>query len=91
MLKLSRVPAAHGDYASVHVQLSHNGHPAPQLKTEGFLRALPQPQEANQNVLIRVFVGQERLPATVCNIISPHQLNLLNKKPQDINFSKLFL
>lgn len=76
MLKLAGVSAAHRDHTAVYVQLADDGHASFQLRSKGLRRAAPQSQQANEDVLLWVLVGQERLPATVGHIVPPHQLHL---------------
>lgn len=76
MLELAGVAAADRDDAAVDVELSDDGSPAFQLRTEGLRGAAAQTQQANQDVLLRVLVGKERLPATISHIVPPHQLHL---------------
>ena len=53
---------------AIDVQFADNGAAAAQA---------PQPQQADQDVLARVLVGQERLPAGVGCVVAPDQLDLL--------------
>lgn len=76
MLKLAGVSAADRDDAAIHVQLADDGHAPFQLRTEGLRGAAAQTQQANQNVLLRILVGEEGLPAAVGHVIPPHQLHL---------------
>lgn len=76
MLELAGVSAADGDHAAVNVQLADDGHASFQLRTEGLRGAAPQTQQADQDVLLRVLVGQEGLPAAVSHVVPPHQLHL---------------
>lgn len=76
MLELAGVSAADGDHAAVNVQLADDGHASFQLRTEGLWRAATQTQQANQDVLLWVLVGEEGLPAAVGHVVSPHQLHL---------------
>lgn len=76
MLELARVSAAHRDHAAIHVQLTDNGHASFELRAEGLWRAAAQPQQTNQDVLLRVFIGEKGLPAAVGHIVSPYQLHL---------------
>ena len=76
MLELAGVPAADGDHAAVDVQLADDGHAPFELRTEGLGGAAAQTQQANQDVLLRVLVGEEGLPAPVSHVVPPHQLHL---------------
>lgn len=76
MLELAGVSAADGDDASVNVQLADDGHASFQLRPEGLRRAATQTQQADQDVLLRVLVGEEGLPAAVGRVVPPHQLHL---------------
>lgn len=49
-----------------------------QLRPErAFLRALSQSQQSYQNVLLWIFVAQERLPPSVSYIVSSYQLDFI--------------
>ena len=52
-------------------------HLAPhQLRTErALVGALPQPKEADEDISLRILVGQERLPAAVRSIVPTKQLH----------------
>lgn len=76
MLKLAGVSAADRDHAAVHVELSHDGHAPFQLRPKGLRRAAAQAEQADQDVLFRILVGQEGLPAAIGHVIPPHQLHL---------------
>lgn len=76
MLELAGVSAADGDDAAVNVQLADDGHASFQLRTEGLWGAAAQTQQANQDVLFRILVGEEGLPAAISHIVPPHQLHL---------------
>lgn len=76
MLELAGVSAADGDDAAVHVELADDGHASFQLRTEGLRGAATQTQQADQDVLLGVLVGEEGLPAAVSHIVPPHQLHL---------------
>lgn len=68
-----------------------------QLRPERpFIGALPEPQQADENVLLGILIRQERLPAPVRRVIAPQKLdgfwtdfvmNLMDLKPNEINFS----
>jgi hypothetical protein len=47
------------------------------LPERPFLRALPQPQQSNEDVLPRVFVREERLPASVSNVVSTNEFEFV--------------
>lgn len=76
MLELPGVSAADRDHAAVHVQLADDGHPSFELGSEGLRGAAAQAQQADQDVLLWVFIGQEGLPAAVSHIVPPDQLHL---------------
>ena len=76
MLELAGVSAADGDDAAVNMQLTHDGHASFQLGTEGLRGAAAQTQQANQDVLLRVLVGEEGLPVAVSHVVPPHKLHL---------------
>lgn len=72
MLELAGVSAADGNNAAVHVQLTHDGHASFQLRAERLRRAAAQTQQSDQDVLLRVLVGEEGLPAAVGHVVPPH-------------------
>lgn len=76
MLEFAGVSAADGDDAAINVQLTDDGHASFQLRPKGLRGAAPQTQQADQDVLLRILVGQEGLPAAIGNIIPPNQLHL---------------
>lgn len=76
MLELAGISAADGDDASINVQLADDGHASFQLRSEGLRRAAAQTQQADQDVLLRVLVGEEGLPAAVGRVVPPDQLHL---------------
>lgn len=76
MLELAGVSAADGDDAPVNVELSDDRRAPFQLWTEGLRRAATQAQQADQDVLLGVLIGEEGLPATVGHVVSPYQLHL---------------
>lgn len=76
MLELAGVSAAHRDDAAINVEFANDGCASFQLRAEGLRGAATQAQQADQDVLLRVLVGEERLPAAVCHIVPPHQLHL---------------
>lgn len=76
VLELAGVSAADGDDAAVDVELADDGGAALELGSEGLGRAAAQAQQADQDVLLRVLIGQEGLPALVGHVVPPHQLHL---------------
>lgn len=76
MLELAGVSAADRDNAAVNVEFPDDGGAAFQFRTEGLRRAAPQTQQANQDVLFRVLVGEEGLPTTICHVVPAHQFHL---------------
>ena len=60
------------------MQLPHQTRRLPnQLRTvRVFLRALPEPQQGDQNILFRVLIRQKRLPAAVSHVVPSHELDL---------------
>ncbi len=76
MLKLGWIAPMHRHRSTIDMQLSHNtasafGALRYELRTEGSLvRALAQPQQADEDVPFWVFIGQERLPPPVGRVIS---------------------
>lgn len=85
MLELAGVPAADGDDAAVNVQLTDDGHSSFQLGTERLRGAATQTQQANQDVLLRILVGEEGLPAAVGHVVPPHQLHLNTRSSSLVN------
>lgn len=76
VLELARVSTADGDHAAIDVQLTYDGHARLQLSPERLRRAAAKPQQPDQDVLLRVLVRQEGLPAIVSHIVPPDQLHL---------------
>ena len=76
VLELAGVSAADGNYAPVHVELSDDWRTTFELWAEGLSRAATQAQQANQDVLLGVLVGEKGLPAAVSHIVPPYQLHL---------------
>lgn len=76
VLELAGVSAADGDHAPVHVELSDDGRAPFQLWAEGLRRTATQAQQADQDVLLGILVGEEGLPAAVGHIVPPDQLHL---------------
>ncbi len=76
VLKLGRVPPAHGHHGPVDVQLSDDAL-ARELGTVGLGRAVPEAQEADEDVLLGVFVGEERLPAAVGVVVASDELHVV--------------
>lgn len=72
VLKLAGVSAADGDNAAIDVELADDGGAAFQLGSKGLRRAATQTQQANQDVLLRVLVRKEGLPAPIGNVVPPH-------------------
>ena len=77
VLELGGVPVMDRDNGAVNMQLSHHAAPALDLRPKRVLAQLPQPQQADQNVLLRVLIRNKRLPGVVRVIIPPNELNLL--------------
>ena len=80
MLELCRVAPVHGHRRAIHMQLSYDAAaallPRDQLRPErALVRALPQAKEANEDIPLRILVGQERLPASVCGVVPAKQLH----------------
>lgn len=76
VLELAGVSAADGDDAAVDVELADDGGAPFELGSEGLGRAAAQAQQADQDVLLWVLVGQEGLPAPIGHVVPPHQLHL---------------
>lgn len=82
MLELCGVAPVHGHRRAIHMQLSDDAAsallPPDQLRPErALVRALPQSKEANEDIPLRILVGQERLPAPVCGVVAAKQLHRL--------------
>ena len=69
----------HGHGRAVDVQLAHQaGGLAHELLAVGVpLGALSQAQQRDEDVLLRVLVGQEGLPAAVGGVVAAHELDLV--------------
>ena len=63
--------------AAVHVELAYDRAVLLDLGTERGLGALAQSQQADENVLLGIFVRQEGLPATVGDVVAADQLHLV--------------
>lgn len=50
----------------------------PRHSEEDMSTCLAQSEEANEEILSGIFVGQECFPATVCSIVSSNELHLLS-------------
>ena len=80
VLELGRVAPVHGHGGAVHVQLADDAHAAlraaDELGPEGALvGALAEAEEADEDVALRVFVREERLPAAVRGVVAPEELD----------------
>lgn len=91
MLELAGVSAADGDDAAVNVQLADDGHASFQLRPERLWGAAAQTQQANQDVLLWILVGQEGLPAAVGDVIPSNQLHLNARVSVSERGSTLFI
>lgn len=91
VLELAGVSAADGDNAAIDVELADDWGSAFELGSEGLRWAATQAQQADQNILLWVLVGEEGLPAPVGHIVPPHQLHLRmhkgNQEPHDVPVS----
>ncbi|KAH3849227.1 hypothetical protein DPMN_091623 [Dreissena polymorpha] len=65
MLEFCEISCMYRHHAAIHVQLSYDRHTVLQFGAECVLRTFTQPQQTNQNILLRVFILQERLSSTV--------------------------
>ena len=70
----------HGDRGAVHMQLADDAAAAfwsaDELRAEcALVGALAKPQEADQDVPLRVFVGEERLPTPIRGIVAPKEFD----------------
>lgn len=70
------------DGRAVHMQLSNYTAAAllspHQLRPErALVRTLPQSEKSNQDISLRILVGQERLPAPVGSVVPTEQLHRL--------------
>ena len=76
VLELGWIPGMDRHYTAIHMQLSYDGAASFQLWPVGVLATLAQPQQTNQDILLRVLVGQEGLPPTISCVVSSYQLCL---------------
>ncbi len=77
MLELGRVSCMHRHSRAVYMQLSNQRRRlARELGSEGLATALTESQQTNEDVLTRIFICKEGLPASVCDVVSSHQLHL---------------
>lgn len=77
MLELAGVSAADGDDAAIDVELADDGGAAFEFGSKRLRRAAAQTQQADQDVLLRVLVRKEGLPAPVGNVVPSHELHLM--------------
>ena len=66
-----------GDDTSIDVQLSDHGSPDQFLLESTSLRAFSESQESNEDVLLRILIGNKSFPPSISEVISPYQLNVL--------------
>ena len=81
VLVLGRIARVHGHGGAIHVQLAHHGAAPAQLGLPlcGAARHSAQAQQADQDVLRRVFIRKECFPAAVGRKVAPHQLHILGR------------
>ena len=77
VLELCWVPGGHRNDAAVHMELSDNRTAPLKLRPVALLRELPEPEEADEDVLLWVLVAEEGLPTPIGCVVSPHQFNLV--------------
>mmetsp|Transcript_10155 Transcript_10155/g.28959 ORF Transcript_10155/g.28959 Transcript_10155/m.28959 type:complete len:209 (-) Transcript_10155:1095-1721(-) len=78
VLELRRVPLRNGHGGSVHVELADDaGRHVVDLLEEGGRARLPQPQQADEDVLRGVLVRDERLPTLVGDVVAADELHLV--------------
>jgi len=78
VLELARIPSVHGHCGAIHVQLPDQTRLlSSELRAEGVRGAtLPQSEQADQDILLRVLVGEEGLPATVGGVVAADEFDL---------------
>merc|ERR1712037_391831 len=76
-LELCWVPGGHRNDAAVHMELSDNRTAPLKLRPVALLRELPEPEEADEDVLLWVFVAEEGFPTPIGCVVPPHQFNLI--------------
>jgi len=78
VLELLGVAGVDRDHGAVDVQLAdHRGGAADEFLAEGFAGELAEPEEADEDVLVRVFVAEEGLPASVGVVVSADEFDLV--------------
>jgi len=75
MLELGWIAAMYRNSCPINMELANNAASScfgtNELRPEStFLRTFPQSQQANENILFRIFVRQEGFPTSVGDIIS---------------------
>mmetsp|Transcript_45783 Transcript_45783/g.89471 ORF Transcript_45783/g.89471 Transcript_45783/m.89471 type:complete len:469 (-) Transcript_45783:329-1735(-) len=80
VLKFGGVPFRHPHRRPVDVQLPHDRRRHfGDLRPEGHVARLPEPQQADEDVLLHVLVGQEGLPAPVGDVVTADQLHVFGE------------
>lgn len=79
MLLLVHISGADSYSSAIDMELSDNAAAPLQLwlAALGAAAHLAQPQQANQDVLLRVLICQESFPATIGTVVPSHKLSLL--------------
>ena len=77
MLELSWIARVHWDGRAVDMKFAYDRAAALQLRAVGVVGALAQAQQPHQDILLRILVRQERLPATVRRVVTADQLHLV--------------
>ena len=57
VLELCWVPGGHRNHAAIHMELPDNGTAALELRPVALLRQLPEPEEPDEDVLLRVLIA----------------------------------
>ena len=77
MLELGWIARVHWDGRAVDVKLAYDRAATLELRAVGVVGALAQAQQPHQDILLRILVRQERLPATVRRVVTADQLYLV--------------
>ena len=80
VLKLCRIAPVDRYRRAIHMQLSDDTAaplvPPHQLRPErAFVRTLAQSKEADEDISLRILVGQERLPTPICSVVPTEQFH----------------
>lgn len=76
VLELIWVSCVNRHNGSVYMELTNQWAFGAKLRSECIWPAFSQPQQTYKNVLLWIFIGNERFPAFICYVVSSDQLNI---------------